>query len=191
MLVLVQVQALDGARRILVYGVTGSGKSTLAAQISAATGIPWHAIDDLTWRPGWVEVPKEEQRRLIRDICAGPEWILDAAYGSWPEIPLSRAPVVVALDYPRWLSWQRVVRRTVRRLVRRTPVCNGNYETLRRALSPHDSIIGWHARSFGHKRRRIRAWAADPAGPAVLVLTSPRATRTFLARLRSPSERPL
>jgi adenylate kinase family enzyme len=185
----VQVQALDGARRIVVYGVTGSGKSTLAEQISVATGIPWYPVDELTWRPGWVEVPKEEQRQLIQAVCAEPEWILDAAYGSWLEIPMSRAEVVVALDYPRWFSWQRVVRRTLRRLIRRTPVCNGNYETVRRMLSPRDSIIGWHFRSFARKRRRIRTWAADPAGPAVLALTSPRATQMFLAGLSSPSER--
>ena len=185
-----RVDGLGGARRIFVYGVTGSGKSTLAQQISVATGIPWHAVDDLTWRPGWVEVPKEEQRRLIRTICAEPEWVLDAAYGSWLQIPLSRAEVVIALDYPRWFSWQRVVRRTLRRLVRRTPICNGNYETLQRMFSPRDSIIGWHHKSFVRKRHRIRTWAADPAGPAMLVLTSRRATRTFLDRLRSPSERP-
>jgi adenylate kinase family enzyme len=186
----VRVQALDGARRIVVYGVTGSGKTTLAEQISVATGIPWHAVDDLTWRPGWVEVLKTEQRRLIAAICAEPEWILDAAYGSWLEIPLSRAEVVVGLDYPRWLSWQRVVRRTFSRLVRRTTVCNGNRESLRRALSPRDSIIGWHARSFARKRDRIRAWADAPDGPGVLVLRSPRAARALLAGLRSPSARP-
>jgi adenylate kinase family enzyme len=38
--------------RILVYGVTGSGKTRLAESISAATGIPWYSIDDLTWEPG-------------------------------------------------------------------------------------------------------------------------------------------
>jgi adenylate kinase family enzyme len=182
----VRVDGLDGARRIVVYGVTGSGKSTLAAQLAAATGLPWHAVDDLTWRPGWVEVPKDEQRRVIREICAGPAWILDSAYGSWLEIPLSRADLVVALDYPRWLSWQRVVRRTLSRLVRRTPVCNGNYETFRRMLSPRDSIIGWHHKSFARKRERIRRWADDPDGPAVLVLRSPRATRALLAGLTTP-----
>ncbi len=180
-----RVQELDGARRVVIYGVTGSGKSTLAEQISTATGIPWHAVDDLTWRPGWVEVPKEEQRQLIAAICAEPEWILDAAYGSWVDIPLSRADVVVALDYPRWVSWQRVVRRTLSRLVHRTPVCNGNRETLRRMLSPQDSIIGWHFRSFARKRSQIRAWVADPAGPAVLQLRSARATRRWLAQLPS------
>ena len=185
-----RVDGLDGARRILVYGVTGSGKSTLAEQISVATGIPWHAVDEQTWRPGWTEVPTDEQRRTIQAICAEPTWILDTAYGKWSDVPLSRAEVVVALDYPRWFSLLRLVRRTLSRLVRRTPVCNGNYETWRRATSPRDSIVGWHFRSFGRKRSRIRAWAADPAGPAVLVLRSRRATRIFLAQLRSPSEHP-
>jgi adenylate kinase family enzyme len=181
----VRVDGLGGARRIVVYGVTGSGKSTLAAQIAQATGIPGHAVDDLTWRPGWTEVPLEEQREIIGAICAGPEWVLDAAYGKWLDIPLSRDPVVVALDYPRWLSWQRVVRRTFSRLVHRTPICNGNYETLGRALSPRESIISWHHTSFASKRRRIRAWEADPSGPAVLAFRSPRATKTWLAELRS------
>jgi adenylate kinase family enzyme len=52
-------------QRILVYGVTGSGKTTLAARISAATGIPWHSVDDLTGEAGWVPVPTKEQRRRI------------------------------------------------------------------------------------------------------------------------------
>ena len=174
------VTELGGARRILVYGVTGSGKSTMAAQLSAATGIPWHAVDDLTWLPGWVEVPQEEQRRRMEAICAGPEWILDTAYGAWRDIPLRYAPTVVALDYPRWFSLLRLLRRTLVRWVRRSSVCNGNHEDLRSILSPRRSIISWHVRSFRGKRDRIRAWAADPAGPRVIVLRSPAATRCWL-----------
>src|SRR5581483_8653448 len=92
------------ADRILVYGVTGSGKTTTAAHISERTGLPWHSVDDLTWEPGWVEVPVDEQRRRIAAICAGERWILDTAYGTWREIPLARADLIVALDYPRWIS---------------------------------------------------------------------------------------
>jgi len=178
----VRVDSLGGARRIVVYGVTGSGKSTLAKQISAATGIPYHAVDNLTWRPGWVEVPLEEQRSVVAAISAEPEWVLDAAYGSWIDLPLRRAQVIVALDYPRWFSLQRLVRRTLSRLVRQTAVCNGNRETLRRAVG-RDSIIRWHFRSFASRRRRIRSCLDDPAGPAVLLLRSPRATRRMLHRL--------
>ncbi|MGH3467846.1 MAG: adenylate kinase, partial [Thermocrispum sp.] len=92
-----------GARRVMVYGVTGSGKTTLAARLSEVTGLPWHSVDDLMWQPGWVETPLDEQVRQVSAICAGEEWILDTAYGKWREIPLARAELIVALDYPRWL----------------------------------------------------------------------------------------
>lgn len=170
------------ADRILVYGVTGSGKTTIASQIAERTGLPWHSVDDLTWNPGWVPVPEEEQRRRIAAICAGERWILDTAYGPWRDDVLARTEMIVALDYPRWLSLSRLARRTVRRAVDHKPICNGNTETFRQAFS-RDSIIGWHFKSFTRKRKRIRAWAADPPVPSVVRLTSPRAARHWLATL--------
>ena len=133
-----------------MYGVTGSGKSTLAAQISAATGIPWHSVDDLTWEPDWVPVDDQEQRRRIAAICARPAWILDSAYGKWLDVPLARVEVIVALDYPRWLSLSRLITRTAQRLVDRRTICNGNRETLRQTFGPN-SIVRWHFQSFARK----------------------------------------
>jgi adenylate kinase family enzyme len=127
--------------RILIYGVTGSGKTTLAAQLSVVTGLPWHSVDDLTWEPGWVGVPIDEQRRRIGTICAGDRWILDTAYGGWLDVPLARADVTVALDYPRWLSLGRLIRRTLRRAIDHQPICNGNVESWRQMLSS-ESILG-------------------------------------------------
>jgi len=106
-------EALDGARRVMVYGATGSGKTTAAARISVATGIPWTAVDDLTWEPDWVAVSEEEQRRKISEVCARDVWLLDTAYGAWLDIPLANVELIVALDYPRWFSLQRLVRRTL------------------------------------------------------------------------------
>jgi adenylate kinase family enzyme len=167
---------------VLVYGAPGAGKTTMAEAISRATGLPWHPVDDLTWEPGWVQVPLEEQRRRISEICAGEEWILDAAYGPWLEIPLARADLIVALDYPRWLSLQRLVRRTVSRAVRRTEVCNGNRESLRMALSK-ESIVIWHFRSVAKRRRRMQEWACQAEGPAVLRFTRARDANQWVAGL--------
>lgn len=171
----------EGTQRILVYGVTGSGKTTLAARLAQATGIPWHSVDDLTWKPGWVPVPPDEQRRRIEEICTGPEWILDTAYSAWLDLPLPRAQCIVALDYARWFSLQRLVRRTVARMLDHRTICNGNQETLRDIVA-RDSILVWHFRSFRRKRDRIRAWTADPSAPPVLRLTSARKTEAWLAR---------
>ncbi|HJU36204.1 MAG TPA: hypothetical protein VJ716_02160 [Gaiellaceae bacterium] len=168
--------------RILVYGVTGSGKTSLAVRISTATGIPWHAVDDLTWEPGWVEVPDVEQERRIAEICAGERWVLDAAYGRWLDIPLARVELIVALDYPRWLSLFRLIRRSVARAIDGQPICNGNRESFRHLCSP-SSIVGWHFKSFRRKRSRMRGWAVDPDAPEVVRFTRPGQAERWLADL--------
>lgn len=169
-------------RRVLVYGVTGAGKTTMAEAISRATGLPWHAVDNLTWEPGWVQVPLQEQRRRISEICAREEWILDAAYGPWLDIPLERAELIVALDYPRWLSLQRLVWRTASRVIHKTEICNGNRESIRIAFS-RQSILVWHFRSFTKRRRRIDQWSNTAGGPDVLRFSRPRDAERWLTGL--------
>ena len=52
-------------RRVVVYGVTGSGKSVAAERLGRLLGLPYVAVDDLMWEPGWVMVGEEEKRRRI------------------------------------------------------------------------------------------------------------------------------
>lgn len=178
---------LDEVRRILIYGVTGSGKSTLAAKLSEISAVPWHSVDDLAWQPGWVPVTEPEQRHRIQAVCEGPEWILDTAYSSWRDIPFGPAQLIVALDYPRWFSLQRLVRRTVARTVDRREICNGNHEPVR-SLFSRDSILIWHFRSYERKHQRIRDWLDDPAAPPVLRHTSSRQTAKWLRSLAASAD---
>lgn len=173
------LEPLRGQTRILVYGVTGSGKSTLAAKLSQRSGLPWYAVDDLTWNPGWVPVADDIQRQRIGDICARDSWILDAAYGKWLDIPASRVQLIIGLDYPRWLSFARLLRRTATHIALRRTTCNGNRETIRNSLAA-DSILRWHFRSFARKRERIRQWAADPLAPQLLVFSTPAEAAAWL-----------
>lgn len=174
-------------RRILVYGVTGSGKTTAAQRLGRDLGLPVVLADELTWRPGWQAVPEDEQRRIFAAVAAGEAWVLDTAYGAWLDLVLPRAELVVGLDYPRWLSLQRLVRRTVARAVDRRPICNGNTESLRSMVS-RDSIIAWHFRSFARKRTRMRAWVASPGGPNVLLFRHPRDLEAWLRSLARAGE---
>lgn len=165
--------------RVLVYGVTGSGKSTAALAIGGRTGLPVTLVDELTWLPGWVPVEGAVQRELIGGIVAGERWVLDSSYGAWLDLVLPRVQLVVGLDYPRWLSLLRLARRTVSGAVTKEPRCNGNVESWRNMLS-RDSILLWHFRSFARKRDRMRAWAADPAMPPVLLFRRPRELEAWL-----------
>lgn len=159
------------ADRILVYGVTGSGKSTAALRLGEVTGLPVTLVDELTWLPAWVPVDPEIQLALIDEITAQDRWVLDSAYGAWLDVVLPRVDLVVGLDYPRWFSLQRLVRRTAHGVVTGQPRCNGNTETLRHALS-RDSIVRWHVGSFSRKRARMRGWAASADAPRTLLFSS-------------------
>ena len=171
---------LTRRRKILIYGVTGSGKSTLARRLSNHVGIPWHSVDDLSFGPDWTAIPPETVKGRIAEIVAGESWILDSAYSKWLDVVLEREPLILALDYPRYVSFGRLLRRTLSRVVTREPVCNGNVESWRLALS-RDSILLWHFRSFRSKRARIHAWR--DAGKEVVVFRSPAEVEQWLARL--------
>jgi hypothetical protein len=97
-------------------------------------------------------------------------------------VPLARADLVVGLDYPRWLSFGRLLRRTLGRLATGEEICNGNRESLGSVLS-RDSVLVWHVAAFGRVRRRMRAWRADSSGPPVLLFRSPAALDRWLADL--------
>ncbi|HWD37535.1 MAG TPA: hypothetical protein VG944_01690 [Fimbriimonas sp.] len=170
----------ESAKKILIYGVTGSGKTTFAAKLSERTGIAWHSVDDLTWLPGWIQVPDEEQEEKIKAICEGPSWILDTAYAKWHQIPLSRAELIVALDYPRWLSFRRLLVRCIKRLFDGKTVCNGNRESLRNVLSKN-SLLLWHIRSWPRKRERVEGWCRS--GLPVKRFRHPRDAERWLQSL--------
>ena len=169
------------AQRVLFHGVTGSGKTSAAHAYAAVTGVPeFSADDDLGWLPGWKGRPIEDQYRIATSIAAQDRWVLDSAYSSWRDIVLAHTELIVFLDYPRWLSLGRLIRRTIRRIVTRHPVCNGNTETLRRALAK-DSIIGWHFKTFTRKRVAIEKIRADPSMPPVLSFQRPRDLDAWMA----------
>lgn len=181
-LIFVYPPTMSQPKRILIYGVTGSGKSTLGRQIADATGLPYSEADSLTWEPNWVQVSKEIQRERIAELCAGEEWVLDSAYGSWKDIVFPRTELIIGLDYPRWLSLSRLFKRTVARVRDKKLVCNGNVETLRQVFS-NDSILLWHFRSFKRKRIQMRAWQVELGETRVLIFKHPREAVAWLATL--------
>jgi len=126
--------APSDARRILLDGATGSGKSTAARLIAERLGLPAVLADDIGWLPGWTARDRDDQRAMIAEAAAGELWVIDSAYSSWWDVVLPRTELIIGLDYPRAVSLWRLLRRTAHRIRTGELACNGNRETLRRAL---------------------------------------------------------
>ena len=110
-----------GMRRIMVMGPPGAGKSTLSRQLGTRFGLPVFHLDQVWWRPGWVEAPPEEFRADVERIAALPEWVIDGNFTITIECRLCAADTLIYLDCPSWLSLLRVIRRTTRGYARIRP----------------------------------------------------------------------
>jgi adenylate kinase family enzyme len=98
-------------KRVMVIGGPGSGKSTLSRQLHGLTGLPLFHLDRLYWRRGWTPCPKDEWHRLLRELAAQEEWIMDGGYDSTFALRMPRADTVLWLDLPLRVAFPRVLRR--------------------------------------------------------------------------------
>jgi adenylate kinase family enzyme len=92
--------------RILVIGNAGGGKSVLARKLAAKRGLPYHEIDTIVWKPGWLMAPQEEYDAAHAALIAGENWVLDGL-GWTHSLPerFARATEIVQIDMPIWMHF--------------------------------------------------------------------------------------
>lgn len=101
-------------KKILVIGSPGAGKSTFAKRLHEAANLPVIHLDQLYWKPNWVEtLDKEEWREKVEDVLRGGEWIIDGNYSGTLEMRLKKCDTVIYLDFPRTICTWRVFKRTL------------------------------------------------------------------------------
>ena len=167
-------------KRVAIIGsASGNGKTTLGKELAHRLHAPFHEIDALNHGPGWTEATPDELRARVEPLVAGNRWVIDGVYRrKLGDLVLAAADTTVWLDLPMRVWLPRLVRRTVRRIVRREELWNGNRETLRGALWGRDALIPFALRS--HFRCR-RSYPAQLARYRVVRLRSPRDVEQWLA----------
>lgn len=180
-------------RRVVVLGVTGSGKTTAGARIARAISAHHVELDALYWGPNWTPSEPEDFRARIRQALAGHErWVTDGGYATHTvDITWVAADTIVWLDYPRWFTMWRLLRRTVGRLVRREELWAGNRESIRSQFMSKDSLFTWAWTTHRKYRVTYPEHFARPELAAVRVVrcSSPRALEEWMRALeaRSPA----
>jgi adenylate kinase family enzyme len=152
-------------RRVSVVGNSGSGKSTMAAALARRLGVPHVELDGLKHQPGWTELSRDEFAARVRTAIAADGWVIDGNYSEVRDEIWHRADTVVWLDPPRAVVMRQVVGRTLRRVIRRTELWNGNREpwTNLYTFDPQQSVIAWAWTRHRHYQKLYKELVADPA----------------------------
>jgi adenylate kinase family enzyme len=150
---------------VVIVGNSGSGKTTLGRALAARLAAPFLELDSIHHQPGWRPLPVDEFRRRVSAFTNGPTWVVDGNYRAVRDLVWARADTVVWFDLPRRTVMRQVVGRTLRRVVSRVELWNGNREPLTGMfrLDPERSIIRWAWVRHSMYRERYAAAARDPA----------------------------
>ena len=141
-----------------------------------------HQLDSLKLRPHRQLSPPHEYDQALRSVLKTPRWLLD---GNWDEGELARdawgrADVVIQADLPRALVLVRVLRRSLRRVVRNEDYFGWD-ERVRDWMSPtHPLRWSWNMAATYRERYRHLAATYRPAKHVVL-----RSRREVLAFVRT------
>lgn len=100
--------------RVAIVGSGGAGKSTWARALAERSGLPLTHLDHHFWRPGWVEIPRDEWRVFQAGLVAEPRWILDGNYGGTLDIRLPAADTVFIFGIHHARCTASVIARTLR-----------------------------------------------------------------------------
>jgi adenylate kinase family enzyme/GNAT superfamily N-acetyltransferase len=181
-------------RRISVVGNLGSGKTTVARALAVRLGVTAVELDAIHHQRNWVPLPRHEFRTRVAEVVAERSWVVDGNYSAVRDLVWARADTVVWLDLPRHVTMRRLTLRTVRRVLTRQELWNGNREGWRNlfTLDPNESPIreGW--RKHGERRERYTHARADPINASLrfVQLRSPRAVTALLDGVFARDARP-
>jgi adenylate kinase family enzyme len=162
-------------RRVSVVGNTGSGKTTVAVAIARALGVPHLELDAVFHQPDWRPLERELFRDKVAQFVAGDGWVVDGNYSAVRDLVWERADTVIWMDLPRHRIMRQLIARTLRRMVLRTELWNGNTEQLRNLykLDPEQSILRW---AWTQHHKYVERYGAAQHDPANLHLTFVRLT---------------
>lgn len=159
---------VDGTmpRRITIKGTSGVGKTTFGEALAHRIGVPFIELDALHHGPNWSAPNAEEFCARVREAmdAAGEGWVIDGNYDSkLGDTVIGAADTIVWLDFPLWVTFPRLWRRTMHRIRNDVELWNGNRETWRDQFASRETIFFWSVHShINHRRVWPSRFGDDP-----------------------------
>lgn len=139
-------------KRIIVAGVSGSGKTHTARVISKLLNIPHFDLDNYYWESGWVGKDRQQFNEIVSDLTSNNTWVISGNFSN-TEMPIfERCDHIIWLDYSIFRCLAQSFARSIRRIIKKEPCCNGNFESFRQLFFSKNSIILWVLTSYNKRR---------------------------------------
>jgi adenylate kinase family enzyme len=164
--------------RIIIIGCGGAGKSTLARQLGAKLNLPVIHLDKLFWKPGWVEMPKDEFDALLRQEMAKEQWIMDGNFNRTLPERIGCCDTVIYLDFSRFACLMGVLKRVLT-----------TYGTVRPDMGEgcperiDFEFLKWVWNFNNNKREKNYRLLNEAEGKETIVLKNRRMVKKFLQSL--------
>jgi adenylate kinase family enzyme len=168
-------------QRICIVGTTGQGKSTLARQLAAKFQMECVELDAINWQPNWTPISPSEFQVRVAEAVRPERWVIEGGYSPVRPLIWARADTVIWLDYPLPFVFWRLLRRTIRRMMKNEVLWNGNRESFVTLFST-DSIIVWLFRTYWRRKKQYPELFTLPEYRHLNVLRfqSPKETSAWL-----------
>ena len=174
-------------QRIAIVGCPGSGKSILGHQLADTIGASHVELDALFHQPDWEPTPIPEFRAKVTAAISSERWVVDGNYRPIEDLVQGGADTIIWLDLARWRVMSRIVRRSLRRVITREQLWNGNRESWRNLTSrdPELNVIAWSWQHHPKYRDRYGTWLNDGTWKSqdVFRLRTPAEVHRFRASL--------
>ena len=172
-------------KKILVIGVTGSGKTTLSKDLSRRLGLHHVELDSLHWGPNWTAAEEGIFRERVQTALSRNDWVCDGNYKAVREVVWPQADTIIWLEYPLTLIFWRLFWRSIRRIIKRETLWNGNRESFAAQFLNKESLFIWAFKTYFSYRRDYAALLRKPEyrNVAIFHFTHPAQTDAWLTSL--------
>lgn len=181
-----QKTALSSKSRILVVGTSGSGKSTLARELALKLKLTDIELDALFWKENWTQSSKEEFREKVKNsIEKSSGWVMHGNYSSIRDLSWEKADTVIWLDYTLALVMWRVIKRSLKRIVKQEALWANNKESFRKTFMSKESIILWAWQTYPLRKKQYTELSSDPQFKHIKIirLLKPAEVKNLFANL--------
>ncbi|MFS0871979.1 AAA family ATPase [Paenibacillus xylanilyticus] len=139
-------------KKIHIIGSTGSGKTYLARNLSNQMNIPYFELDKVMWSSS-VEFagknPPEIRDRLLEDIIAEDQWIIEGIYYKWLMRSFEEADMIIFLT-PK--PMERAIRIVMRFIKQRIGLEKANYKQTLKGLI---DMLKWNHKFDRENKKKI------------------------------------